>query len=85
MARSDPEDRAPLDAVIAARTAELLETSGVIGVGAGTLEGRPVIEVLVDDDADAVRGRIPSQLDGYPLHVRRTGRIEAVDAGADSS
>jgi hypothetical protein len=81
MGHSDAPDREPLDAVIAANAPKLLGASGVVGVGAGVLDGQPVIEVLTDTDPEEVRARIPSELSGYPLHVRRTGTIEALGAG----
>ena len=70
----DGEDGAkPLEAVIADHADELLAVPGVVGVGAGSRDGRPVIEVLADADASDLR--VPSELDGYRVHIRRTGRI----------
>ena len=77
----DGEDGAkPLDAVIADHADELLAMPDVVGVGAGSVDGRPVIEVLVETDPDAIQDRLPSELAGYPLHVARTGRISRLEA-----
>src|SRR5687767_5989399 len=78
MGSDDAADRASLEAVIAARADELLGVSGVVGVGAGVVEGRPVVEVLTASDPETVRARIPEELDGYPVRVRRTGAIDAL-------
>ncbi|MEN8181295.1 MAG: hypothetical protein ABFS46_02035 [Myxococcota bacterium] len=56
----------------------LMAESGVVSVGIGQdAEGRPVIVVGVEGEAEAVARRLPSELDGHPLCVRSVGQIRA--------
>ena len=73
----EQHDRTHVDRVIADHAQELLRVPGVVGVGAGVVDDQPVVEVLVEVDPDAVRDRLPTELDGISVHVTRTGTIRA--------
>lgn len=70
---------AALDRVVAAQnrhTPHLLEISGVVGTGAGLdAAGNPAVLVLVER---AGMTGVPSQVDGTPVSVVVTGRIETL-------
>ena len=78
---SPPEDRTlppPTVAQILERhTARLMSVAGVVGTAEGDCAGRPWILVLVERVTPAVRQAIPLELEGIPVEIRETGRIEA--------
>ena len=58
---------------------ELMAIPGVAGVAIGALEdGSPCIIVLVAEDTPELRGKIPSELEAYPVVVDVTGEIRAL-------
>jgi hypothetical protein len=63
--------------VLERHTASLMSVVGVVGTAEGECAGQPCILVLVERATPALRQAIPSQLDGIPVEVRETGRIEA--------
>lgn len=66
----------PIDAVLAAHTAELMAHAGVVGVYQGQRDdGTPVIRVLVIETTPALERDIPSQLEGHPVEIEVTGEI----------
>jgi hypothetical protein len=76
-----PKDR-PLPSptvaqVLERHTARLMALSGVVGTAEGKCAGRPCVLVLVERLTPALRQAIPSQLEGIPVEIRETGRIEA--------
>ena len=57
---------------------KLFEIPGVVGHGIGlSKNGRPVIQVYLEDDLPQARARIPATLDGVPVRVLVTGSFEA--------
>jgi hypothetical protein len=63
--------------VLERHTARLMSLAGVVGTAEGSCAGRPCILVLVERLTPALRQAIPSELEGIPVEVRETGRIEA--------
>ena len=63
--------------VLERHTARLMSVAGVVGTAEGECAGQPCILVLVEQATPALRRAIPSQLEGIPVEVRETGRIEA--------
>jgi hypothetical protein len=63
--------------VLAAHTDRLMAIRGVVGVGQGRLGDRPAVQVLVERDTPALRARLPDSVEGYPVQVMETGRIQA--------
>lgn len=53
--------------------------SGVVGTAIGRCDGKPCILVLTASNTEAVRQKVPSQVDGYPVVVQSTGEIRALD------
>ena len=49
---------------------------GVAGVAVGLCDGTPCIHLFLSDARDAVRRRIPPQLEGYTVKTEVTGPIE---------
>jgi hypothetical protein len=63
--------------VLARHTTRLMSVTGVVGTAEGECAGQPCILVLVERVTPALRQAIPSELEGVPVEVRETGRIEA--------
>jgi hypothetical protein len=51
----------------------------VVGVGEGTLDGRPCVVVFVTRRSDAVLAGIPQLLEGLPTRIVETGMPEAFE------
>ena len=58
-------------------TPRLMSLAGVVGTAEGRCAGQPCILVLVERLTPALRQAIPSELEGIPVEIRETGRIEA--------
>jgi hypothetical protein len=69
--------------VLNAHTVDLMRIPGVVGTGEGAREGAPVILVFVDRVTPELRAAVPSQIEGYAVELRATGRVTALDG--DSS
>lgn len=52
---------------------------GVVGVAEGESGGRPCVTVYVAEMTAEVVGRIPSDLEGWPVIVRESGELRALD------
>jgi hypothetical protein len=63
--------------VLDRHTARLMLLAGVVGTAEGRCAGQPCILVLVERLTPALRQAIPSELEGIPVEIRETGRIEA--------
>ncbi len=55
----------------------LMQIDGVVGVGIGEADGRPVITVLVREDSESVRRNVPPELDGHPTRIQVVGDVRA--------
>jgi hypothetical protein len=64
-----------IDAVLAAHSDSLMAVPGVLGTAVGRCNGAPCIRVLVSRVNDEIRRRVPSTLEGYPVHIDVTGTI----------
>ena len=66
----------PIDDVLAAHSAELMATPGVVIVFVGALDdGSPCLTVGVVEESAAIRSAIPRRLEGYPVVVQVTGPL----------
>ncbi|MBI5710706.1 MAG: hypothetical protein HZC42_10445 [Candidatus Eisenbacteria bacterium] len=70
--------RRPIGQVLLAHTGELMAIPGVVGTGEGTSAGRPALVVLVERRTPAIVARIPREIEGYPVEVRETGKVRAL-------
>ena len=66
-----------VDQVLQRHTPRLMSFSGVVGTAEGECAGRPCILVMVERMTPALRQAIPNDLEGVPVEIRETGRIEA--------
>ena len=69
--------RATIAQVLERHTDRLMSVPGVVGTAEGECAGRPCILVLVERATPALRQAIPAELEGIPVEIRETGRIEA--------
>jgi hypothetical protein len=63
--------------VLERHTARLMSLPGVVGTAEGECAGQPCLLVLVERLTPALRQAIPSELEGIPVEIRETGRIDA--------
>lgn len=63
--------------VLARHSDSLMAVPGVVGVGEGRLGDRPAVQVLISQDSPAIRGRLPTELGGYPVQIVVAGDIRA--------
>jgi len=69
----------PVETVLRECTDVLMSLAGVVGVAQGEHEGQPCIVVLVARESAELLGSIPSTIEGYPVQVKVTGEIQALD------
>ena len=66
-----------INAVLDAHDEELMEIPGVIGVAVGQLEDRtPVLLILVIEETDEIKRRVPKTIEGHPTKIMVTGEIK---------
>ena len=70
----------PIEAVLQECTDDLMSLAGVVGVAQGDREGQPCIVVLVAEASAELLRIIPSTIEGYPVQVKETGEIRALDS-----
>jgi hypothetical protein len=63
--------------VLERHTPRLMSVPGVVGTAEGECGGKPCILVLVERMTPVLRQAIPAELEGIPVEVRESGRIEA--------
>jgi hypothetical protein len=63
--------------VLDRHTARLMSLPGVVGTAEGKCGGNPCVLVLVERLTPELRQAIPAQLEGIPVEIRETGRIES--------
>ena len=51
---------------------------GVVGVGIGAVDNKPVIKVLVVQQTPALAQKIPKMVEGYSVVIEETGEIRAL-------
>lgn len=65
-----------------AHIAELMAIPGVTGVALGKLDdGTPCIQVLVEEETDDLKKRIPATLEGHPVRIVESGLIKPLGGG----
>lgn len=83
--RDDHVTTNDLGPVVNRHSQEIMQIPGVTGVAVGALEdGTPCILILVVEDSDEVRSRLPTTLEGHPVKVLETGRIEPLEEDSSS-
>ncbi len=66
-----------IEKVFSQNESRLMAVPGVEGVGIGGTRTRPVILVMVRQDAAAIAAKLPREIDGFPVQVEVTGEISA--------
>jgi hypothetical protein len=51
----------------------------VAGTGQSWLDDAPCIVVMVEQDSDEVRSKLPEAIEGYRVQIVQTGQISALD------
>ena len=68
-----------IEQVQAKHTDRWMAIPGVQGTAIGLSEGKPCILIMSSVNPDALREKIPSVVDGYPVVIRETGVFRALD------
>jgi len=55
---------------------ELMAIPGVVGVAEGRCNGEPCIKVYITRKTSEIAGKIPHQLEGFPVSVEETGEFK---------
>lgn len=71
-----------IKAVMDAHVGTLMAIPGVTAVAIGELDdGTPCIKVYIEKESDETRRAIPKTLEGYPVRVEVSGKIEPMKGG----
>lgn len=65
--------------VLKSYTPELMSVPDVIGTAIGEQEGKPCIVIMVARKSQELVEKIPEELEGYPVVIKETGEIRALD------
>jgi hypothetical protein len=69
----------PIEQVQQEHTDAWMAIPGVIGTGIGRSDDKPCILVFTASNTEQVRRAIPATVEGYPVVVRHSGEIRALD------
>ena len=72
-------EKKAIEQVQEAYTNQWMEIPGVHGTGIGLFEGKPCIKIFSSKKAEELRGKIPSDVEGYPVIIEVTGTFQAFD------
>ena len=61
-------------------TPSLMSLTGVVGTGQGLRDGSPCITVFVIRKTPELERKIPRELEGFPVKIEDTGRVDALPA-----
>ena len=67
-----------IEQVQEAHTREWMAIPGVEGAAIGLFKGKPCIKVFSSVKARSLRGKIPSNLEGYPVIIEETGTFRSL-------
>jgi hypothetical protein len=68
-----------IEQVLKAHTEEWMAVPGVVGTAIGEFKGRPCIRVFVVKKNEALKKKIPSRVEGFPVKIEETGEIRALE------
>lgn len=71
-----PEVKAVID--VQTKYQSILDIPGVVGTGVGLYEGKPVLEIYLEDATSDLDRILPTNLDGVEVKPIETGRFEAL-------
>lgn len=57
--------------------AKIMKLTGVVGIGIGEVKTKKVIKVMVEKRTPELEKKIPKQIEGYPVVIEETGKIQA--------
>lgn len=67
-----------IETVLKKHAPRLMSLGGVVGVGQGECAGMPCIIVMVEKLRHTLRERIPTQIEGFIVTIKETGKIDAL-------
>ena len=66
-----------IEEVLKKYTDNLMSISGVVGTGQSLCDGKSCIKVFVVKKTPELEGKIPENLEGYPVKIKETGGFQA--------
>lgn len=66
-----------IEGVLKINEERLMAIPGVVGVGVGESEGKPVVIIMVKELTPELRDKLPQKLDGFGVRVEVVGEIIA--------
>jgi hypothetical protein len=67
----------PFSEVLADHTPVWMNIPGVTGTGEGQKDGKPAILIFVDSLSDSLKSQLPTDVEGYPVVIKETGKVKA--------
>jgi hypothetical protein len=67
----------PISEVLANHTPGWMNIPGVTGTGEGQKDGKPAILIFVDSLTDSLKSQLPTNVDGYSVMIKGSGRVIA--------
>jgi hypothetical protein len=68
-----------IEQVLKENTDAWMAVDGVEGTAIGLYKGKPCIKIFASVEAQELRDKIPSAVDGYPVIIEETGEFRALD------
>ena len=68
-----------IEQVLGEGTDEWMAIPGVVGTAIGVHEDKPCIVILTAGGTEQVRKQVPPAVEGYPIIIRPSGEIRALD------
>lgn len=68
-----------IEQVVKEHTDEWMSIPGVVGTAIGQIDGNLCIQVLVVKKTDELTGKIPSEVEGFPVVIEETGELRALE------
>ncbi|KPJ58245.1 MAG: hypothetical protein AMS15_08880 [Planctomycetes bacterium DG_23] len=65
--------------VLKEHTDQWMSIPGVVGTAIGKWEGKPCIKIFVVKEPEELSGKIPSQVEGFPVVIEETGEFRALE------
>ena len=68
-----------IEEVLKENTNKWMSIRGVVGTAIGEFKGKPCIKIFVVKKTPELMKKIPSTLEGFPVDIKQTGEIRALD------
>ena len=77
--KGDSMPQRSIEQVLKDNTDKWLAIPGVEGAAIGLFEGKPCIRIFTSSNAQELRDKIPTNIDGYPVVIEQTEEFRALE------